>query len=230
MNLLAYQCSHIIHAGGKTLRLKEYALKASAPALLMVSGGCSSTDTSGGADSFISDSVAEQVQPVETVAEEQYKADFDIGMTISSVADAINVGEPLDSVEYNFDGVLTDAMGTPLFTDFSGFPGQWEVTVVNSRELRIRNKGTGDLFPDMLVDYLTASLAERNEGEIEKVDEYDEGDVRISEYTYGHTALRIETRPELLPTGEVGPRLEITLRSDTLTQQRPVEVVALPQE
>lgn len=225
MNLFAYQCSHIFHAGGRTLRLKDYALKASAPALLMVSGGCSSTGSSAGADSFASDSVREQGRPMETVAEEQYKADYDIGMTISSVADAINVGEPLDSVEYNFDGVLTDAMGAPLFTDFSGFPGQWEVTVVNSRELRIRNKGTGDLSPEMLVDYLKTSLAERNEGEIEKVDEYDEGDARISEYTYGRTALRIETRPELLPTGEVGPRLEITLRSDTLARRQPVEIV-----
>ncbi len=165
----------------------------------------------------MSDSVAKAIV-TETVAgdTEPYIADYDIAMTVSSVADAINVGEPLDSTDYNFAGVLTDAMGTPLFTDFSGLPGQWEVDVVSENEVHIRNLGTGDLFPETLVEYLSASLAERHEGEMHKVDEYDEGNARISEYSYGHASLRIETRPESLPTGEVGPRLEIILRSDTI--------------
>ncbi len=185
--------------------------------ILFTAGCSSSVSDSDSGSSEMSDSVAKAIV-TETVAgdTEPYIADYDIAMTVSSVADAINVGEPLDSTDYNFAGVLTDAMGTPLFTDFSGLPGQWEVDVVSENEVHIRNLGTGDLFPETLVEYLSASLAERHEGEMHKVDEYDEGNARISEYSYGHASLRIETRPESLPTGEVGPRLEIILRSDTI--------------
>lgn len=184
--------------------------------LLLLSACARDAATADSGVGIVADTAVADTSGSEVSGDEQYIADYDIAMTVSSVADAINVGEPLDSTEYNFDGVLTDAMGTPLFTDFSGLPGQWEVTVVNSHEVRIRNKGTGDLFPETLVEYLSASLADRNEGELEKIDEYDEGNARISEYSYGKTALRVETRPELLATGEVGPRLEIVLRSDSL--------------
>ena len=41
-------------------------------------------------------------------------ADNDIAMTLRSIIDAVKVGEPLDSAQYNFTGTLTDGSGRPL--------------------------------------------------------------------------------------------------------------------
>lgn len=135
----------------------------------------------------------------------------------------ISEGEPLDSTDYNFSGVLTDGLGSPLFTDFEGFPGQWEVDVVNPHEVLIRNIGTGDLMPGELIEYLSSTFNKSAEDEDEVlriVDSFDEGDAQVQLYSFGRTSLRVETRPETLPTGEVGPKLEITLRYDTLATER----------
>ena len=72
--------------------------------MLMTSCGAGSHDSKGGTDSAYPD------------AEEEFHADNDIAMTVRSVADAIRVGETLDSVGYNFEGVLTDGIGRPLYT------------------------------------------------------------------------------------------------------------------
>lgn len=160
--------------------------------------------------------------PVEE-AGESFHADNDIAMTVRSMAYAINEGEPLDSTDYNFSGVLTDGLGSPLFTDFEGFPGQWEVDVVNPHEVLIRNIGTGDLMPGELIEYLSSTFntaAEDENEELRMVDSFDEGDAQVQLYSFGRTSLRVETRPETLPTGEVGPKLEITLRYDTLASER----------
>lgn len=58
-----------------------------------------------------------------------YHADNDIAMTLRSIIDAVNVGQKLDSAEYNFRGTLTDGTGRPLYTDIQGTPGAWEVKV-----------------------------------------------------------------------------------------------------
>lgn len=151
--------------------------------------------------------------------EEAFVADNDIAMTVRSMACAISEGEPLDSTDYNFSGVLTDGMGAPLFTDFKGFPGQWEVDVVNPHEVLIRNIGTGDLMPGELMAYLASTFntsAYDDDEELRMVDAFDEGEAQVTLYSFGHTSLRVETRPETLPTGEVGPKLQITLRYDTI--------------
>ena len=141
-------------------------------------------------------------------------------MRLRSVAAALNEGEAIDSVDYNFSGVLTDGMGAPVFTDFAGLPGQWEVDVINPKEVIIRNIGIGDLMPESLMDYVTSSInaaAMQDETpELRMIGQYENGDTTIERYTYGHTTVQVETRPELLPTGEVGPKLEITLRYDTI--------------
>lgn len=186
---------------------------------LLLAGGCMSRPGSEG-DAVVETSMSDPVESERTeMVEEAYHADNDIAMHVRSMADAINVGEPLDSTDYNFSGVFTDGMGTPLFTDYEGVPGQWKVDVLSPREVRIRNIGVGDLFPDSLVEYLAQTLSadESEDIELREVTVYDEGDMRVEEYRYGHTLLRIETRPEQMSTGEVGPKLEITLRADTLT-------------
>lgn len=213
-------CRDALHCARRAL----YASVASGSLMLTTSctAGSDGDNASGSTVSEVSAVVADSVEEKE---EEFYHADNDIAMTVRSMADAINVGEPLDSLDYNFSGVLTDGMGSPLFVDYEGLPGQWEVDVLGPREVRIRNIGVGDLFPDSLVEYLAQTLSadEREEIRFKEVEVYDVGDARIEEYSYGHTRLHIETRPELLPTGEVGPKLEITLRADSIPAlNRPV--------
>ena len=90
--------------------------------------------------------------------QEEYHADNDIAMTIRSLADALRVGEELDSTEYDYEGVLTDGQGRPLYTDVQGAPGIWQVDVVDSRTAMVRNIYLGDLLPGALEEYLAKSL------------------------------------------------------------------------
>lgn len=90
--------------------------------------------------------------------ETQFHADNDIAMTVCSLVDAVRVGENLDSIDYNFDGILTDGQGTPLYTDLEGNPGQWKVRVVNEKEARISNLHLGDLMTADLRNYILGAL------------------------------------------------------------------------
>lgn len=187
------------------------------------------SESAAAADSMEAAAAAESAEGDE---ERGTAAPSDIGMTVRSVVDAINVGEPIDSTDYNFAGVLTDGTGMPLFTDYDGLPGEWRVDVVNAREVRIRTLGTGDLLPESLVRYLARTLHESpdSDNELREVEVRDEGDSRIEEYAYGRTSVLIETRPTTLPTGEVGPALEITIRPDTiLPPAEPPELARTPQ-
>lgn len=182
--------------------------------------------SSGSGDSESAEARADEAEGADTMRNElpveevqEFHADNDIAMAVRSMAYAISEGEPLDSTDYNFSGVLTDGLGAPLFTDFEGFPGQWEVDVINPHEVHIRNIGTGDLMPGDLMEYLRSTFNTTAEDEAEElriVDSFDEGDAQVELYSFGHTSLRVETRPETLPTGEVGPKLQITLRYDTI--------------
>lgn len=87
-----------------------------------------------------------------------FHADYDIAMVARSLADAINVGEPLDSTDYNFTGVLTDGTGKPLYSTITGHPGKWKIEVSDSVTARISNTETGDLMVDDLREYLVSSL------------------------------------------------------------------------
>ncbi|MDE6637474.1 MAG: hypothetical protein K2K32_04465 [Muribaculaceae bacterium] len=93
-------------------------------------------------------------QPEET----QFHADNDIAMTVCSLVDAVRVGETLDSIDYNFDGILTDGQGTPLYTDIEGNPGEWKVRVVSEGEASISNLYLGDLMTHDLRNYIIVAL------------------------------------------------------------------------
>ncbi len=90
--------------------------------------------------------------------EAQFHADNDIAMTVCSLVDAVRVGEKLDSADYNFDGILTDGQGTPLYTDIEGNPGEWKVRVINPEEARISNLHLGDLMTEDLRNYIVNAL------------------------------------------------------------------------
>lgn len=122
--------------------------------------------------------------------ENQFHADNDIAMTVCSLVDAVRVGERLDSTDYNFDGILTDGQGTPLYTDVEGNPGEWKVRVVDQDKALISNLHLGDLMTEDLRNYIigalnlnradlvTAYINPTNEQEFIWL--YDIGDVNVS--------------------------------------------------
>lgn len=147
---------------------------------------------------------------------DEYHADNDIAMTVKSLADALRVGEPLDSAEYDFEGVLTDGQGMPLYTDIQGAPGEWKVNVVNPTKVMVRNLYLGDLLPNALECYLTSALGlsdadhiEVNEVEVDLDDE-----TSVTEYGFSGGVMRIETRSGIAPNGVEGPLVNIILTSN----------------
>lgn len=143
-----------------------------------------------------------------------FYADNDIAMTVCSLVDALRVGEPLDSGDYNYVGVLTDGQGTPLYTDIEGAPGQWRVAVEDPKQASIRNCRVGDLMAADLRRYIVSALGlnhadlattyENPHKEGEWIWTYDAGDVKVS-------FAEIEAKS---PSGAEGSLLAITLLKD----------------
>ncbi len=146
---------------------------------------------------------------------DEYHADNDIAMTVLSLADALRVGEPLDSAQYDFEGVLTDGQGSPLYTDVQGSPGIWQIDVTSPNRVVIRNLYLGDLLPDDLESYLTGSLGITEKDCIPYNDPSvindDDTDVRIYKFRGGY--LKFEVRAGISPNGLEGPLLNIVLTS-----------------
>ena len=147
---------------------------------------------------------------VATAPAEYYHADNDIAMTVRSLVDALSIGERLDSVNYDFKGVLTDGQGRPLYTDITGTPGIWEVDVTSPTSAVIRNTNIGDLLPWDLEHYLVQTL---------NLDESDmippspqvhaDADIHRVEFDFGSGYLRIETR-KVIADGMEGALMNIT--------------------
>ena len=132
-----------------------------------------------------------------------FHADNDIAMVVSSLVDAVRVGERLDSADYDFKGILTDGQGTPLYTDLEGNPGEWKVRVITDSEARISNLRLGDLMTEDLRNYIIGIL-NLNEADlvtayVNPADEtefiwlYDIGDVQVAfSETEVHTPSQLE--------------------------------------
>lgn len=158
----------------------------------------------------------EVVTPQPIVASEDFHADNDIAMTVRSIADALRVGEPLDSTEYDFEGVLTDGQGTPLYTDVQGGPGIWVVDVLDPKTVTLRNLYLGDLLPTDLESYLLQSLGLTEKHKIlftahEAVNE-DETNILVYDFDGGY--MRFEIRAGIAPNGLEGPLLTIIMSAD----------------
>ncbi|MDE5876380.1 MAG: hypothetical protein K2H47_02665 [Muribaculaceae bacterium] len=150
------------------------------------------------------------------IAEEEgdYHADNDIAMTVRSLTDAITVGQPLDTAEYNFRGVLTDGEGAPLYTDIQGSPGQWIVDVASDRRAVIRNLYLGDLLPDDLQAYIAATL-QLGSNDIIESDEFDNDDeAELTIYRFEGGQIRFEQRAGIAPNGLEGPLLSIVVTAN----------------
>lgn len=142
---------------------------------------------------------------------EEFHADNDIAMTVRSLADAINVGEPLDSADYDFEGILTDGQGRPLYTDIHGNPGEWSIQVTSPKSAVIRNMFQGDLLSEDLQDYLVQSLNLSEENEIVS-DEYDDDDeTEMDAFDFGNGTIRFERRKALANNGVETIYLNIVL-------------------
>lgn len=145
-----------------------------------------------------------------------FHADNDIAMTLRSIADALNVGEPLDSTLYDFEGVLTDGQGTPLYTDIQGAPGLWDVDVLDSKNVIIKNIYLGDLLPLDLQGYILESLGldETDHLEFTAHEAVDDEDTEIDVFSCGNAFLRFEVRAGIAPNGIEGPQLSIIMSAD----------------
>lgn len=140
---------------------------------------------------------------------DEYHADNDIAMTLRSITDAIRVGEPLDTLDYNFEGVLTDGEGRPLYTDIQGTPGVWEVDIMSPTSAVIRNVYLGDLLPDYLETYIAGSLNLSDSDIIETTEFEDDDDTSLVVYDLNGGYLRIETRSAIAVNGLEGPLMSI---------------------
>lgn len=140
---------------------------------------------------------------------DEYHADNDIAMIVRSITDAIRVGEPLDTLDYNFEGVLTDGEGRPLYTDIQGSPGEWQIDVISPTIAVVRNIYLGDLLPDYLQSYIAGSLDLNDSNLIETTEFDDDDDTSLVVYDLDGGYLRIETRAAVAPNGLEGPLMSI---------------------
>lgn len=149
---------------------------------------------------------------VDSSAVEEYVAENDIAMTMRSIIDCISVGEPLDTADYNFNGVLTDGEGMPLYTDLQGNPGEWEIDVTSDKSVRIHNLYLGDLLPEHLTNYLTLSL-NLTDSISANADMEDDEDTTTEIYHFESGDIRIQTRDAYAPNGLEGPLMSIVISS-----------------
>jgi hypothetical protein len=146
------------------------------------------------------------------VVEEDNVIPNDIAMTVSSLADAINMGEQLDSASYDYEGVMTDGRGAPLYTNMRGAPGEWLVSVTGDESVVIRNTDLGDLLPNDLCEYVVGTMGLTDDNVVESgVMESDE-ETEVLTYDIGEGMLRFEMRPEVASNGLEGVWLSIIIK------------------
>lgn len=174
----------------------------------------------GGLWYLVTNAKVEPVEPLEPEAVEEYHADNDIVMTLRSVMDSFAGGDTIAAEDYGFTGVLTDGEGRPLYTDTSGGPGEWEVSVAGPSELKISNLHLGDLIPGQLERYLIDNLGltevsapgTRADGRRPVRDARLKDGGEIRNYTDSVCVVEYYVRPALTATGKEGPLVTITLR------------------
>lgn len=148
---------------------------------------------------------------------EYYHADNDIAMTVRSIVDAIKVGEPIDSLDYDFKGVLTDGQGSPLYTDIQGAPGMWVVDVLDTKNVTIKNLYLGDLLPGDLQNYIVQSLQLSDDQQLTFTvsnEAVQDDEMEINLYDFGGGYLRFEIRAGIAPNGIEGPLLTIFMSKE----------------
>lgn len=169
---------------------------------------CLSAASCGGSKGADSDTSS-----VAAAQETAFHADADIAMTVRSIADAIRVGEKLDSTDYDFRGILTDGQGRPLYTDTHGAPGEWVVDVLPDGGVVIRNINAGDLLPEDLREYLASNLGLTTSDIVETSEYDDDEDTSVEVYDFGKGLMRFETRNAPGPNGTDAVFVSIVLKA-----------------
>lgn len=146
----------------------------------------------------------------QAMTSDSYHADNDIAMTVSSLVDAIRVGEPLDTTGYNYDGVLTDGQGRPIYTNLHGQPGRWDVDVLSENSVSIRNTDLGDLLPEDLEGYVVSELGLTEDNVVDSLTRSVDGGSQTVVYDFGGGLLRFETHTTLTPGGAEAPLMLIS--------------------
>lgn len=146
-----------------------------------------------------------------TEEEDSYHADNDIAMTLRSLTDALKVGETLDSLDYDFEGILTDGQGHTLYTDIQGNPGEWMVEVTDDSAVVIRNLYLGDLLPDDLRSYLLEDL---NLTDADLTCSEDDDNMQLFVYDLDGAYLKFEIRSAMASNGLEGPLMRIVASRD----------------
>lgn len=177
---------------------ERLAMVACASGAVLVSASCSQKNVSAEYDTVVQE-------------ENVYHADNDIAMTVRSIVDAVRVGESLSPADYDFEGILTDGQGTPLYTDIEGAPGEWEVKVENDSSAQISNRRIGDLMDDDLRTYILDALNlnisdlvtayENPKTENEMIYYFDTGDIDLN----------FSTRPVTTSSGIEGTLMTIRI-------------------
>lgn len=141
----------------------------------------------------------------------EFHADNDIAMIVCSVADAIGVGESLDTLSYNFDGVLTDGQGRPVYSNLHGMPGKWDIDAVSDTSLTIRNVELGDLLSDDLESYIVTSFGENMPEPIDSLTRISADGHTTRVYRFEGGKLRFEVHNVNTPADETAAMMIISL-------------------
>lgn len=160
-----------------------------------------------------SDAGKDTAAPLDT-DQEEFHADNDIAMTVRSIVDAIRVGENLDTTDYNFNGVLTDGIGRPLYSTLQGHPGMWDVDVLSPTMAVIRNEEIGDLLPEDLENYIISNLNLSEANLIDSLEYHGAEGAETSVYDFSGGYLRLDTRTESSASGLEGALVRITAARD----------------
>lgn len=147
----------------------------------------------------------------DSAACEEFHADNDIAMTVRSVADALRVGESLDTANYNFDGVLTDGTGRPIYTNLRGGPGKWSVDAVSDTSLTIRNADLGDLLSEDLESYIASSLGVDDSNLVDSLSGSVPGGHTTHVYDFGGGRIRFEVHNVTTPDEQTAAMMIISL-------------------
>lgn len=139
---------------------------------------------------------------------EVFHVDTDIAMRVSSIVDALKQGERLDTTIYNFNGVLTDGAGAPIYTDVQGDPGKWEIRVSDD-VAELHNLYLGDFVPDFVRAYIADELGLTDEDIIKKGVVAGIGKEDVTYYRFDGGEIHFEVSKANTSDGKEGPLLTI---------------------
>lgn len=144
---------------------------------------------------------------------EVFHVDTDIAMRVRSIVDAIKQGEALDTAIYNFNGILTDGAGAPIYTDAQGDPGKWKIRVTDEAA-ELQNLYLGDFVPDYVRAYIAEELDLTDDDVIKKGTVAGVGKEDVVNYSFDGGEIHFEVTKAKTADGKEGPLLTIYIMDE----------------